>query len=54
MTKMRAPFQPALPTPPGKFAYVAVLATILVVAALAVLFVQSGAIETLNHSSLLR
>ncbi len=48
MTKMRASPQPVLPAPPGKFLYVAILVTVLVVAALAVLFVQSGAIETLR------
>lgn len=54
MTKMRASPQPALPAPSGKFAHVAILVTVLVLAALAVLIVRSGAIETLNHSGLLR
>lgn len=54
MNKMRMSLRPALPAPPGKFTYVAILATVLVLAGLAVLIVESGAIATLNHSGLLR
>lgn len=54
MTKMRAPIQSALPTSPRKLPYVAVLITVLIVAALDVLFVQNGEIDTLNHSGPLR
>ncbi len=53
MTKMRASPQPALPAAPGKFAYAAIFVPILVVAALAVLIFQSGAIGTLSRSGLL-
>lgn len=54
MTKMRVPLKPALPAPPGKFAYVAILVTVLVLTALAVLIIESGAFDILNRSGLLR
>ena len=49
MTRLRVPSTLSPETP-----YAFILGTVLVVAVLAIFLAQSGAIDTLNHSCLLR